>query len=72
MLSQQRIDAIEAASRRLHKALRAAYLRWRIAEAEKDATVIQAECLSGPERLIKVRAWITDAKAELHNLEGHP
>lgn len=71
MLSQ-RIEAIEAASRRLHNALRAAYLRWRIAEAEKDAMVIQAECLSGPRRLINLRAWITDAKNELADLEAQP
>lgn len=66
------LDDLQAASRRLKRALSAAYLRWRIAEAEKDAAVIQAESMTAPNRLIVIRSWITDAQAQLRALEAQP
>jgi hypothetical protein len=50
--------------------LRAAYLRMLIKSAEFDANAIQAESLTAPVRLARVRAYITDLTLELQHLEA--
>lgn len=55
---------------RARQALRRAYLRHRIRNAELDAQVIQAESLSAPMRLISLRSYITDLSHQLAELEA--
>ena len=54
--------------KRLLQHIQRAYLRMRIRSAEFDANVLQAEMLSGPRRLIRLRADITQMECRLHDL----
>jgi hypothetical protein len=55
---------------RARQAMRRAYLRHRIRNAELDAQVIQAESLSAPMRLVHLRSYITDLSNQLAELEA--
>lgn len=66
------LTRIRTLSRRLYTRAQAAYLRFLISEAEKDACVIQAEALAAPARLIKTRAYITDLRNRADALEAQP
>ena len=66
------LTLIRIESRRLYSRAQAAYLRYLIREAEKDACVIQAESLTAPARLIKVRTYITDLRNRADALEAQP
>lgn len=66
------LTRLRAASRRLYSRAQAAYLRYLIREAERDACVIQAEAMAAPARLIKTRAYITDLRNRAEALEAQP
>ncbi len=57
-------------SRRLHTAVCAAYLRYRLREARKDANVIEAEMLVAPQRLANMRHYISATADKLRALEA--
>ena len=54
---------------RLHRRIVIGYLRLRREAAEFDCNVIQAEMLSGPQRLIASRAYATDLSSRIADLE---
>ena len=54
---------------RLHRRAVIGYLRLRMEAAEFDCNVIQAEMLSGPQRLIASRAYATDLSNRIADLE---
>lgn len=63
------LSARQPLSRRLHIAIRKAYLQYRLREARKDANVIEAEMLAALRELIVIRSFITDTVAKLEALE---
>lgn len=61
---------LSALIQRTSLAVRRAYLRFRIRNAELDAKVIQAESLAAPTRLIRLRCYIADLSNQLADLEA--
>jgi hypothetical protein len=55
---------------RLSTRLHAAYLRWLLRNAESDAAHMQAEILSGPDRLAIYRAHVKHLRQALAQLEA--
>lgn len=56
--------------RRLQSRVLATQLRWRIADHECAAACIEADMLTGPVRLARTRAAISDLQYRLQAVEG--
>ena len=63
------LKTLRRLSGRPHRLARIAYLRWRIGQAEDDACAIQADMLTGPQRLTSTRAFITHLASRIAALE---